>query len=52
MEGKDKELTIVGVLGNAVNGAEGGRSNSTAVTTEKRESTRNDRDRGVFAVVI
>lgn len=42
---------VTGVLGKAVN-ITGGRSNSTAVTTEKRESIRNDRDRGVFAVVI
>jgi len=42
---------VAGGLGKAVNST-GGRSNSTAVTTEKRESTRNDRDRGVFAVVI
>lgn len=42
---------VAGVLGKAANST-GGRSNSTAVTTAKRESTRNDRDLGVFAVVI
>lgn len=44
-------ITVAGVLGKAANST-GGRSNSTAVTTAKRESTRNDRDLGVFAVVI
>ena len=49
--GEDKELTVAGVLGKAANSM-GGRSNSTPATTEKRESTQNDWDRGVFAVVI